>query len=128
MNLSSVPTNELLRRAYAEIDLLTSTDLERELLRRLEASEENMREAEGFLALVHEYDLTSEETRSIIEAHPSSSKVLAELLSMLSDRGITDADDLKALIKRVDDFRSLANDAGDLFSRLHTLIEETQED
>lgn len=128
MNLSSVPTNELLRRAYAELDELTSTDLERELLRRLETAEAQMEEAEGFLALAAEYDLTAEDVRSIIEAHPGTAKELAELLALLDEHGVLFIGELKTLLTQADNFRSLANDAGDVFSRLHTLTEEILED
>lgn len=128
MNLSSVPTNELLRRAYAELDELTSTDLERELLRRLETAEAQMEEAEGFLALTDEYYLSAEEARAIIEAHPGTAKELAELLALLDEHGVLFIGELKTLLTQADNFRSLANDAGDVFSRLHSLTEQIQED
>lgn len=128
MNLSSVPTNELLRRAYAEIDLLTSADLERELLRRLEASEDDTQNAQGFLALAQEYDLKAEEMRAIVEAHVGSSQEIADLLALLNERDIHRTDDLEELLDNADEFRSLANDAGSIFSRLNTLFEKTLED
>lgn len=128
MNLRILSNEEFLRYAYTQIDDLTSSDIERELLRRLETAEAQMEEAEGFLALAAEYDLTAEDVRSIIEAHPGTAKELAELLALLDEHGVLFIGELKTLLTQADNFRSLANDAGDVFSRLHSLTEQIQED
>lgn len=128
MNLRILSNEEFLRYAHNQIDDLTSSEIERELLRRLESTAEQIEEAEGFLALAEEYDLTAEDARSIIEAHPGTAKELAELLALLDEHGVLFIGELKTLLTQADNFRSLANDAGDVFSRLHTLTEQIQED
>jgi len=146
MNLRTLSDSEFLRYADTQIDDLTSSDIEREALRRLEAAEQRMQNAEGFPALADEYSLTADEVRSMVEAHPGTHEEIVGLLAALADKGIespkaltaflqhldkagiTEPDELKAELELATKFKSLANDAGDLFNRLHTLTEATQED
>jgi hypothetical protein len=140
MNLNALSDREFLRYANAQLDDLTSTDVERELLRRLEATDTELYEAAG------EADLTADELTSLAQAMEGfavkevtellgvmleasiETKPLIAILRLFEKAGITEPDEFEAELKLADQFRKLANDAGDLFNRLHTLTEETQED
>lgn len=49
------------------------------------------------------------------------------LLSLLNDQDIHEPDQLKALLDTSNKFRTLANDAGDFFTRLNDLVTTNQE-
>lgn len=91
----SMDDERLLASARAEIDPLTSTALELELLDRFEQALEAV-----------------DDMRAVIESHPASLKDQAALLSLLNDQDIHEPDQLKALLDTSDNFRALANDAG----------------
>lgn len=127
MNLQSMDTAQLMRHAYVQQDEMVTSDLERELLRRLDKAERELAQVEGFLDLVDEYDVTCEEIRLVLESHPASCIQLSELLQELNDHDIQTRKDLKKIIEQVLEFRSLAEDAGDVFTRLSALTKDLQE-
>ena len=123
----SMDDEHLLASARAEIDPLTSTALELELLDRFERLLDEQHDNEGVRALSEEYELTADDMRAVIESHPASLKDQAALLSLLNDPDIHEPDQLKALLDISDKFRALANDAGDFFTRLNDLVTTNQE-
>ncbi|NYT44584.1 hypothetical protein H0A64_07055 [Alcaligenaceae bacterium] len=140
MNLRTLSDSEFLRHAYAQSDDLTSSDIERELLRRFELVDTDAYEA------VQEVELCAADLRQLGEALEGftvsevaellgllleaniDAKALTAILRLLEKAGITESDEFEAELKLADEFRKLANDAGDVLTRLTTLITETQED
>ena len=116
----SMDDEHLLASARAEIDPLTSTALELELLDRFERLLDEASEHKPVADLLEEYE-------AVIESHPASLKDQAALLSLLNDQDIHEPDQLKALLDTSDKFRALANDAGDFFTRLNDLVTTNQE-
>lgn len=125
--VKSMDDEHLLASARAEIDPLTSTALELELLDRFERLLDEQHGNEGVRALTEEYKLTADDMRAVIESHPASLKDQAALLALLNDQDIHEPDQLKALLDTSDKFRALANDAGDFFTRLNDLVTTNQE-
>lgn len=123
----SMDDEHLLASARAEIDPLTSTALELELLDRFERLLDEQHDNEGVRALSEEYELTADDMRAVIESHPASLKDQAALLALLNDQDIHEPDQLEALLDTSDKFRALANDAGDFFTRLNDLVTTNQE-
>ncbi|GAB3190724.1 hypothetical protein [Hydrogenophaga aquatica] len=113
----SMDDEHLLASARAEIDPLTSTALELELLDRFERLLDEQHDNEGVRALSEEYELTADDMRAVIESHPAS----------LKDQDIHEPDQLKAELELAAKFRALANDAGDFFTRLNDLVTTNQE-
>lgn len=116
----SMDDEHLLASARAEIDPLTSTALELELLDRFERLLDEASEHKPVADLLEEYE-------AVIESHPASLKDQAALLALLNDQDIHEPDQLKALLDTSDKFRALANDAGDFFTRLNDLVTTNQE-
>ena len=117
----------LLASARAEIDPLTSTALELELLDRFERLLDEASEHKPVADLLEEYEVGTDDMRAVIDSHPASLKDQAALLSLLNDQDIHEPDQLKALLDTSDKFRALANDAGDFFTRLNDLVTANQE-
>lgn len=140
MNLNTLSDREFLRYANAQLDDLTSTDVERELLRRLEATDTDTFEA------AQEMEFSGDDLRRLGEAFEGftidevvdllgamlaadvEAKSLIGILPLLDKAGITESDELKEALEFATKFQAIANDAGDVFTRLTTLITETQED
>ena len=117
----------LLASARAEIDPLTSTALELELLDRFERLLDEASEHKPVADLLEEYEVGTDDMRAVIDSHPASLKDQAALLSLLNDQDIHEPDQLKALLDTSDKFRALANDAGDFYHRLNDLVTANQE-
>ena len=116
----------LLASARAEIDPLTSTALELELLERFERLLDEASENKP-VADFEEYEVGTDDVKAVIESHPASLKDQAALLSLLNDQDIHEPDQLKELLELAAEFRALANDAGDFFTRLNDLLTTNQE-
>jgi len=123
--MQSMSLQHLLAAAHTELDALTSTPLEHELLRRLEDRLPYEDQAETFLALADEYGVTAADLRAVLESNPASAKDMASMLSALSDEDIHGPEQVKALIKTSTEFRNLAIDAAYTFTRLAALAETT---
>lgn len=117
----------LLASARAEIDPLTSTALELELLDRFERLLDEASEHKPVADLLEEYEVGTDDVKAVIESHPASLKDQAALLSLLNDQDIHGPAQLKALLDTSDKFHALANDAGDFFTRLNDLVTANQE-
>lgn len=109
--LAALTDDELLHHAHASFDPLTGTGLEQELLKR-------------FAALVDELDGLEPITSAIEKSDLDTSEV-RELFQVLEEFSCTDLKSLRQKLKRADDFYSLAEEAGDLFSRLTALQQAT---
>lgn len=123
----SMDDEHLLVSARAEIDPLTSTALELELLDRFERLLDEASEHKPVADLLEEYEVGTDDVKAVIESHPASLKDQAALLALLNDQDIHEPDQLKALLDTSDKFRALANDAGDFFTRLNDLVTTNQE-
>lgn len=125
--MASMDDEHLLASARAEIDPLTSTALELELLERFERLLDEASEHKPVADLLEEYEVGTDDMKAVIESHPASLKDLAALLSLLNDQDIHEPDQLKELLELAAKFRALANDAGDFFTRLNDLLTTNQE-
>lgn len=123
----SMDDEHLLASARAEIDPLTSTALELELLERFERLLDEASEHKPAADLLEEYEVGTDDVKAVIESHPASLKDQAALLSLLNDQDIHEPDQLKELLELAAKFRALANDAGDFFTRLTDLVTTNQE-
>lgn len=123
----SMDDEHLLASARAEIDPLTSTALELELLDRFERLLDEASEHKPVADLLEEYEVATDDVKAVIESHPASLKDQAALLSLLNDEDIYEPYQLKALLDTADKFRALASDAGDFFTRLNDLVTTNQE-
>ena len=123
----SMDDEHLLASARAEIDPLTSTALELELLERFERLLDEASEHKPVVDLLEEYEVGTDDMKAVIESHPASLKDQAALLSLLNDQDIHEPDQLKELLELAAKFRTLANDAGDFFTRLNDLLTTNQE-
>ena len=130
----SMDDEHLLASARAEIDPLTSTALELELLERFERLLERFErlldeasENKPVADLLEEYEVGTDDVKAVIESHPASLKDQAALLSLLNDQDIHEPDQLKEPLELAAKFRALANDAGDFFTRLNDLLTTNQE-
>lgn len=123
--LSALTDEELVRVAHAEFDSLTSTPLELELLRRFE----QRFEVAELLEAIDEYDFTPAEITTFGETLIAGDvKVSCALLDALLKEDIDSVARLQAALTIFRKFQSLAEDAGDIFSRLSTLTESIQEE
>jgi len=140
MNLRTLSDDEFLRYAHNQVNELTSTAVEQELLRRLESL--SIEFDSDAVQAVRELEFTAEELHAINEALYDTSvaagvKLLsaaraadykfdlaAELLAALDQAGVVEPDELRDLLQIPTAFRSLANDAGDVFTRLATLADK----
>lgn len=130
MNLSNIPTNELLQQAYLGEDPLTTTDMERELRIRLERTLDN---GGALIDIVDDTGYTTSEAEEVLSIvakndYFGGADTLSTLFTLLHDHRITQADELKAVLEFHAKFRSLANDAGDVFERIHNLTNLILED
>lgn len=144
MHLHMLTNAELARYAHSQLNTLTSTALEVELLRRLESltdAEENValtsdavaehdftdKDAAEILDLVAKHDLGADGVRKLGEALILNASNTAELLSTLGEAGYDNATALKTDLQLVEAFSALACDAGDVFTRLSELTAKTNE-
>lgn len=108
--MASMDDGHLVQALYTELDPLTSTDAERELLARLE----RLLEHRQVVALVEEYEINHDEIAD-----------LAATVALLEEFHATEPGTLRAKLERADKFYDIANDAGDVFTRLSDLVDNT---
>ena len=123
MYLPSLSDAELCAHVDATLDSMTSTEIERELLKRLEARVEH--DTTPLIQLAEEFDIDPEALRAVLEAHPGDLNDYKALLAKLSDYDIHTVAQLEEQIERSRKFYDIANDAGDALSRLAALAAET---
>lgn len=127
MHLQMLTNSELARFAHSQINELTSTELEIELLRRLEARAGDDEEETAVLDRAAEYDLDADGIRKLGEALILNASNTAELLSTLGEAGYDNAAALKTDLQLAENFSALACDAGDVLTRLSELAAATNE-
>lgn len=127
MNLQTLDLETLLRRAYAEQNDLTTSDMERELLRRLETLCDSTVGLDDLLDEQGSDEIERKVRRFDELTEAWSATEIAELLDFLASQEITEVPQIKALFDRNDKFRSLANDLADTLPQLTTLLNETLE-
>lgn len=132
--MAQMDDEHLLRVAHLEIDPLTSTPLEIELLRRLEHSVDIAFVASPYAEKVEEFGYELNETKSV-EAFEGALQFAADfspatyrpLLDLLGEHDIDTVEALKKRLELATEFEGIANDAADAIARLSTLMQTTQE-
>ncbi len=105
--LSMLSDRELLLHADNARDPLTTTDIEIELTTRFAR----------LVGLAEIEDVITEHSLELSELRP--------LLELLADHNATELAVLRQKLERADKFYDIANDAGDVITRINTLITET---
>lgn len=127
--LSHLTDDELLRRVENERDPLTSTDAEVELVQRFtNVLDEHAANAKRIEILDdHGLDDEAELEKRLALFNEFEALDIRSLLEAITAAGIDNAEQLKARLAIADQFDGIASDAGDLFTRLESLIATTQE-
>lgn len=123
--MANMDDDHLVTALHAELDPLTSTAAEQELLTRLEnlldEKDDELQQA------VNNYDLTAACINKLGEALIVNADQTAKLLEAIGDEGYDDPAVLKADLELLSKFRAIANDLGENAARLFTLITTAQE-
>lgn len=121
--MASMDDGHLVQALYTELDPLTSTDAERELLARLE----RLLEHRQVVALVEEYEINHDEIEALGKALGAGVGIadLTATVTLLEEFHATEPNTLRAKLERADKFYDIANDAGDVFTRLSDLVDNT---
>lgn len=119
----SMDDEHLLVSARAEIDPLTSTALELELLDRFE----RLLEHRKVVALVEEYEINHDEIEALGKALGAGVGIadMTATMALLEEFYATEPGTLRTKLERADKFYDIANDAGDVFTRLSDLVDNT---
>lgn len=123
--MASMDDDHLVTALHAELDPLTSTATEQELLKRLETlldeKDDELQQA------VDNYDLTAECITKLGDALIVNADQTAKLLGVIGEEGYDDPAALKADLELLSKFRAIANDLGEDAARLFNLITTAQE-
>lgn len=117
----------LIAAVRCELDPLTSTPLELELLRRLEVNLDSEDELSEFAEVAENHDLTAEDFARLADALIVDTDTTVALLGVINDEGYDAATALRRILDIANDFHAIAADLqGDAIHRLNTLIQSTQ--
>jgi hypothetical protein len=121
--MASMDDEHLLAAALAELDPLTSTALETELLARFE----RLLEHKPFIDLVEEHEINTDELDALGQALGAGVGIgeLTTTIGVLEEFNATDTATLRQKLERADKFYDIANDTGDVIARLNDLINNT---
>jgi len=122
--MRAMSDEHLASAARAEIDSLTSTPLEIELLDRFERLLDEANIDQELDLVIADFDITGEALRALCEAHPASLADITAMLTMLNDLDIHEPAQLRRQLDIAAGFETLATEAGDIFARLNTLTTE----
>lgn len=115
----------LIASVEQQLDAITSTDIELELLDRFKAlhavADSHMAE------VIDEFSFTADQLATFGNALIGNVDSSVQLLQAIGDAGFDSVKQLKEELELARQFRALASDAGDAFTRLHTLATVTQE-
>jgi hypothetical protein len=125
-NLSLMTNDQLVTVAHAEYNPLTSTDLELELIKRLEIAIDA--EDDSVTAAAADVSLIAEDIRALGDAVITNTNITVALLRIVAEAGYDTPEDLKTDLELLTKFRALANDAGDVFARLSDLSQSTTQE
>ena len=120
--MSLMDDAHLVAAIEAELDPLTSTDIERELLNRFESKIDGDADYAEIIAVIDEFEIEVEELRELAENLFGDIGTTVAILKVISDAGIASADSLTAELDLAKSFSALAEDAGDTITRLSQLI------
>ena len=122
--MTQLDHGHLIAAVHCEINPLTSTALERELLARLEACVDEHDDA--LTEAAEAYDFGAEDIKALGDALVENTTVTVALLNVLGAADIHDPDRLRAQLALANQFHALADDAGDVFARLAQLTTTTE--
>ena len=125
--MASMDDDHLVTALHAELDPLTSTAAEQELLTRFEALLDKQRDIKPVTDLLDEYEIPAADLDDVIKSHPGSFKDMAAILRLLDKAGIEEPDQLAEALELLSKFRAIANDLGENAARLFNLITTAQE-
>lgn len=111
MQLNRLTDAELIQHAWIAHDPLTGTELEAELIRRLETAGQTLGELDPV-------------TDAIENSHFEPGD-MAELFAVLEQFHVDDIKTLRQKLERADKWYGIAEEAGDLFQRLTDLTNTT---
>lgn len=109
--MRNLDNRELLRFLESGDDPPTTTDLERELTRRLSDAQDEIDELRVMSDVVKNTGLDVEDIKGLLE--------------MLSEFCVENPGSLHDKLKRADEFYDIAQDAGDFLERLNNLVKTT---
>lgn len=109
--MRNLTDDELLRFIESEDDTLTTTDLERELTRRLAEAQDELAELQV--------------VRTTMENNNLDQNDIKELLEILSEFCVENPGSLRDKLERADEFYDIAQEAGDTLERLSNLAKTT---
>ncbi len=107
--MRNLDNRELLRFLESGDDPLTTTDLERELTRRLSDAQDEIDELQVLVKSCGDHD--ADDIRNLLET--------------LSEFNAESQDSLRDKLKRADEFYDIAQDAGDFLERMNNLVKTT---
>lgn len=125
--IAGMSTEHLIAAAHAEQNPFTSTPLEIELLKRLEAATKP--EFEDIREVVEEFEVDASALRRVCVATIMFSCLddSAEILDILSAAGITNTEALETTIKQAAKFKSAAEITRDAIEKLNQITTTEQE-
>lgn len=121
--MASMDDEHLLAAARAELDPLTCTALELDLLERFE----RLLEHKQVIDLVEEHEINTDELDALGQALGAGVGIgeLTAIVGVLEEFNATDKATLRQKLERADKFYDIANDTGDVIARLNDLINNT---
>jgi len=132
--LNRLTDEELARIARAEVNDLTSTPLELELLSRFEklldasgvvnaidSAGYDPEDAKAILDNASEFDIDAKGIQELGEAMILNTSNSVDLLKAIGEAGFDSPQQIKTEFELAQQFRALANDAGEAFTRLSEL-------
>lgn len=123
--MASMDDDHLVSALHAELDPLTSTSTERELLARVERLLDETNDE--IQQAANNYDLSGADLTNLGDALILDASNTVKLLEVIGDEGYDDPETLKADLALLTKFRAIANDMGDTADRLFQLITTAQE-
>lgn len=121
--MASMGDQHLIAALRAEIDPLTSTSIEIELLNRFE----KVLQHSSIIDLVEEHEINDSEIAALGEALAIGVGIanLSATVALLDEFSATEPGTLRDKLERADKFYNIAGDAGDVIARLNDLINST---
>lgn len=125
-HLPNLDDNELLRLAHIELDPLTSTELERELLRRFEDNAAITAENEPLLQALADHEHGTDdpaELTKLLDEHAKVSEFVhaVAMLEVLSEFDFDNPAALKKVLERDAKFENVMNDLAEPLASLQAL-------
>lgn len=142
--LNAMDDQHAINALRADFDPIVNTPLEAFLIDWIESLVDETADSEPISDVLADHDLEAKDVKALAEALIENTDKTVALLGVLGEAGMNDLDELKgvfALIEVLDEdgidtpetlkarlaladqFRTLANDAGDVFSRLTELTQ-----